>query len=114
MLQQNMSCFATVILLSLIQLKRLDPLLIFFSKIRNIKPPSLEKGNLVAIWLSLKLNCIINKLNKSNEFIITPKVIILDICFFKGTVITMCLESYLTTCPENFAFGLFIILLIHR
>ena len=115
MLQQNMPCFATIIL-SLIQLKSLDALLLF-SNTRNIKPSSLKKGNHIVICLLIKFNCIINKLNKSNEFTVITKAFIIDICLPKGKVMQTekPLISYVFDMrPENFVLQLFIILLIHQ
>ena len=115
MLQQNMSCFATIIL-SLIQLESLDALL-QFSKTRNIEPSSLKKGSYIMICLLIKFNCIINKLNKWNEFTVITKAIIIDICLPKGKVMQTekPLIAYVVDMgPENFVFQLFIILSIHR
>ena len=115
MLQQNMPCFATIIL-SLIQLKSLDALLLF-SNTRNIDPSSLKKGNRIVICLLIKFNSIINKLNKSNKFTVITKAIIIEICLPKGKVMQTekPLIAYVFDMgPENFVFQLFIILLIHR
>ena len=81
------------------------------------KYQSLKKGNHIVICLLLKFNCIVNKLNKSNKFIVITKAIIIDICLPKGKVMQTekTLIAYVFDMgPEDFVFQLFIILLIHH